>query len=368
MRFVLSLKVPRTKAEDKMKNIKELTLTDAQLCSSKTLCEYLSCDRPWTKPYFDTESYHDAQPTEEAIQAILERSLVSVDKVMEDQDGYMRCNVKVGSRHGMDPKHNKYKVSFRMWVIGFKVEYPELGRLIELKGVGGDGEGQLDLSVYKRPEQLVNCMGCCKGSLTVKGVKKMDERVLIALDPGQPWSTYLVQHLQGDERAMACLQAVPVSCSNGRASAAREENLEAFLKARQAARGAPHRFTTASRPFGSYWVGEADMARFYDLYTFDLEHGKSMRLTERQGSEGPVVVDVDLRYPLTVKERLYTAETVRSVAMAYQESLRSHMTMTDEQQLCYVLERTSGPYQTEKVTKDGFHLIFPRARAKKALK
>ena len=111
---------------------------------------------------------------------------------------------------------------------------------------------------------------------------------------------------------MACPQAVSVSCSKGRASAAREENLEAFLKARQAAREAPHHFTTASRPFGSYWVGEADMARFYDLYTSDLEQGKSMRLTERQGSEGPVVVDVDLRYPLTVKERLYTAETVRS--------------------------------------------------------
>ncbi len=191
-----------------------MTLADAQLCSSKTLCEYLSCDRPWTKPYFDTESYHDAQPTEEAIQAILERSLVSVDRVMEDQDGYARCCVRVGSRHGMDPKHGKFKVSFRMWVMGFKVEYPELGRLIELKGVGGDGEGQLDLSVYKRPEQLVNCMGCCKGSLTVKGAKKVDERVLVALDPGLPWSTYLVQHLQGNERPMK----MPVSRSDGRAS------------------------------------------------------------------------------------------------------------------------------------------------------
>ena len=291
MRFVMSLKVPRTKAEDKVKNIRELTLADAQLCSSKTLCEYLSCDRPWTKPYFDTESHHDAQPTEEAIQAILERSLVSVDKVMEDQEGYARCDVGVGSRHGMDPKHGKFKVSYRMWVMGFKVEYPELGRLIELKGVGGDGEGQLDLSVYKRPQQLVNCMGCCKGSLTAKGAKKVDERVLVALDAGLPWSTYVVQHLQGDERAMK----VPASGSNGRASATREENLEAFLKARQAARGAPYRFTTASRPFGIDWVGEADMARFYDLYTSDLERGKSMRLTERQGSEGPVVVDVDLR-------------------------------------------------------------------------
>ena len=209
MRFVLSLKVPRTKVEDKAKNIKELTLADAQLCGSKTLCEYLSCDRPCTKPYFDTESYHDAQPTEEAIQAILERSLVSVDRVMEDQTGYARCNVRVGSRHGIDPKHGKFKVSFRMWVMGFKVEYPELGRLIELKGVGGDGEGQLDLSVYKRPEQLVNCMGCCKGSLTVKGAKKVDERVLMPLEAGLPWSTYLVQHLQGDERPMTCPKAVP---------------------------------------------------------------------------------------------------------------------------------------------------------------
>ena len=44
------------------------------------------------------------------------------------------------------------------------------------------------------------------------------------------------------------------------------------------------------------------------------------------------------------------------------------MTITEEQQLCYVLERTSGPYETEKVTKDGFHLVFPHATAKKALK
>ncbi|CAL5226716.1 g9568 [Coccomyxa viridis] len=189
---------------DKSKNIKEWSLAEVEagLRGTKTLCEYLSCDRPWTKPYFDTESYHDAQPTEEATQAILERSLASVDKVKEDQDGYARCDVREGGRHGMDPKHGKFKVSFKMWVMGFKVEYPELARLIELKGVGGDGEGQLDLSVYKRPEQLVNCMGCCKGSLTLKGVKKLDERVLVALQPGLPWSTYLVQHLWGDERAI----------------------------------------------------------------------------------------------------------------------------------------------------------------------
>ena len=364
MRFVLSMTAPRTKAEDKRKSIKEWTLADAELGRSNTLCEYLSCDRPWTKPYFDTESYHDAPPTDCAIQAIKERCLASVDKVMQDQPGYARSHVRVGTRHGVDPKHNKFKLSFRMWVTGFKVLYPDLRNLIDLKGVGGDGEGLLDLSVYKEPEQLLNCMGCCKGSLRVKGGKVMDGRVLKATDHGEPWSTYLVQHLRGDEKPMIMLTVQVVA----RPSPARPETLDSFLKARLVARGAPHRFTSASKPFGSYWVPQADMPRFYDLYTSDLEAGKSLGLTERQGLEGPVVVDIDLRYPLDVEERRYTAETVRSVALAYQQSLRNLMTVTDDQLLCYVLERTSGPYQTGKVTKDGFHLVFPHARANKALK
>ena len=62
------------------------------------------------------------------------------------------------------------------------------------------------------------------------------------------------------------------------------------------------------------------MARFYDLYTSDLEDGKSMRLTERQGSKGPVVVDTDMRYLREVEERRYTAETVRSLTMAYKRA------------------------------------------------
>ena len=74
MRFVKSLTVPQTKAADKSRNIKEWSLAEAELGWSRTLCEYLSCDRPWTKPYFDTESYHDARPSEEAIEAIKERA------------------------------------------------------------------------------------------------------------------------------------------------------------------------------------------------------------------------------------------------------------------------------------------------------
>ena len=54
---------------------------------------------------------------------------------------------------------------------------------------------------------------------------------------------------------------------------------------------------------------------------------------------------------------LLHGETVRSVAMAYQENLRGHMTVTGEQQHCYVMERSSGPYQTNEVTKDGSNSV-----------
>ena len=367
MRFVSSMSAPRTKPEDKRNNIMEWTLADAERARSKhkNLCEFLSADRPWTKPFFDTESYHPTQPIDEAIHAILERCLVSVDKVMQDQPGYARSDVRVGQRHGIDPKHGSYKVSFRMWVTGFKVQYPQLRDLVDLKGVGGDGEGLLDKSVYKAPEQLLNCMGCCKGSLrAAKGVQKVDKRLLKATDHDEPWSTYLVQHLRGDERPMI-MPAVQAVASP---SPTRPHTLDVFLKAHKVKSGAPHRFTSAAKPFGSYWVPEAHMPTFYDLYTSDLEAGKPLSLTERQGPEGPVVVDIDLCFPRDPKaRRRYTSDTVLAVAMAYQHNLKAHTTLADDQLLCYVLERAS-PYQNEKHTKDGFHLVFPHARAAKALK
>ena len=144
--------------------------------------------------------------------------------------------------------------------------------------------------------------------------------------------------------------------------------LDAFLMASKVKTSAPHRFTSAAKPFGSFWVSEADMPTFYDLYISALEAGKPLSLTERQGPEGPVVVDIDLRFPREPKaRRQYTSDTVLAVAIAYQHSLEAHLTLADDQLLCYVLERAS-PYQNEKHTKDGFHLVFPHARAAKALK
>ena len=154
-----------------------------------------------------------------------------------------------------------------------------------------------------------------------------------------------MQHLRGDERAMR-IPASPSVQDGWRASGMRSESLERFLEAHKVSHGRAHRFTSATQPFGSYWVSKAELGRFYDLYVASLKGGRSMELTEKQGVDGPVVVDIDLRSSLEVEERRYTSETVRSVAMAYQESLTAHLGVTEEQQRCYVFEWRSGPYQT----------------------
>jgi len=264
----------------------------------------------------------------------------------------------IGAFHGIDPKHKKFKLSFRMWVTGFRVQYPHLRDLIEVKGVGGDGQALLDIAVYKGPEQLLNCMGCSKGG------RIDDRRVLVPADTSLPWSTFLVQHLQGDERAMI-VPAIPTIARP--AQPATSQSLDAFLMAHKVESGAPHRFTSAARPFGSYWVAEADVPLFYDLYTSHLDAGKCSCLTERQGVIGPLVVDIDLWFPSDFPDRRYTNDTILAVANAFQLSLKRLNSSTDQQLLlCYVLERTSGPYPIKDFTRDGFNLVFPYARGDRA--
>ncbi len=54
---------------------------------------------------------------------------------------------------------------------GLRGEYPQQGKLVENKGISSDGEGKLDLSLYKGPEQLMCCMGCCKDERKGEGRK-----------------------------------------------------------------------------------------------------------------------------------------------------------------------------------------------------
>lgn len=128
-----------------------------------TLCEYLHA-RCCTKLYLDYDFY-----SEEA--GARERDLVSTHfrrvlaKCREIGDALDRREFVVAQRHGV-VSGARYKVSFRVFFLGFSVVYSDIPIL--LRSLGQDSFW--DLSVYKSREQLLS---------TILGVKfKDDDRVL----------------------------------------------------------------------------------------------------------------------------------------------------------------------------------------------
>ena len=96
----------------------------------------------------------------------------------------------MAKRHGeiMPTKKGEvYKVSFRGWVTNYAVEYTRLKDIIVEAGQGG----LFDTTVYKANEQLLGCIGCCKGH--VKPGSYYDARVLVPLEQGLPITAYIAQ-------------------------------------------------------------------------------------------------------------------------------------------------------------------------------
>ena len=141
--------------------------------------------------------------------------------------------------------------------------------------------------------------------------------------------------------------------------------LRTFLKTVKVPKGEPFNFTEICRPWGSYMVPEDKFDEFYRLYVKHVSR-VSLHLTEKPGPASPVLVDLDFKYDLAVKERRHTRATVEAVVKEYFDFFANYVIL-DSEDLCYVQQRAE-PYATSKETKDGFHLVFPSIRCAADLK
>jgi len=85
--------------------------------------------------------------------------------------------------------------------------------------------------------------------------------------------------------------------------------VHSLLKAYQVKKGESYNYTYMGKPYSSYMVPEDKRDAFYKAYTETVKAGMVPSLTEKQGLAGPVVVDLDFKFPGDVKDRQYTAET-----------------------------------------------------------
>lgn len=111
---------------------------------------------------------------------------------------------------------------------------------------------------------------------------------------------------------------------------------------------------------GKYHVDSIEQAAFWDLYhkqVFELK--KPEFLTEKQLIEdGPILVDIDLRYESAVTEKQHTERHVRDLVFIYADSILQLVEMPPGTQLnIYVMEKPHVKNEPDR-TKDGIHLLF----------
>ena len=111
---------------------------------------------------------------------------------------------------------------------------------------------------------------------------------------------------------------------------------------------------------GSYNIDDNKNVEFSELY---YEHvfinNQQEYLTERQFIEdGPLLVDLDLRFDNSIKTRQHTREHIIDLIILYANKLTEIFKIEDSTKIkIYVLEKPNINIQEDKV-KDGIHLIF----------
>jgi hypothetical protein len=145
--------------------------------------------------------------------------------------------------------------------------------------------------------------------------------------------------------------------------------LTIYLKQFQAKKGEliTHTRIDDKKPFdfkgkiygGAYHIPDdkyEDFMNFYYNWVFVAGHVEYM--TEKQLDKGPVVIDIDFRYDISITTRQHTKNHIIDIVMLYYDKIRELMHIPKDFKInTYVMEKDK-PNCLETKTKDGMHIIF----------
>jgi P4 family phage/plasmid primase-like protien len=112
---------------------------------------------------------------------------------------------------------------------------------------------------------------------------------------------------------------------------------------------------------GSYIIPMEDLPLFHSLYYESVFIKKNKEyLTEKQITNGPLVVDFDFRYSYDVDTRQHTNEHIQDMILAYLEELKECFVFEENKPFdIFIFEKPNVNRLAEKVlTKDGIHMII----------
>jgi hypothetical protein len=112
---------------------------------------------------------------------------------------------------------------------------------------------------------------------------------------------------------------------------------------------------------GSYNIENEDLQKFLNIYQrYVFEKNEMEYLTEKQIENGPILVDFDFRYDLSITERQHDEETIITIIDLYSQKLKNILNIVEDKDFSiYIFEKPSiNRLEKEKVVKDGIHMII----------
>ena len=148
---------------------------------------------------------------------------------------------------------------------------------------------------------------------------------------------------------------------------ASSSGFSSFIKSRTIKKGDEHTHTRIGDKklniyAGAYNIENKDMKLFYKrYYSHVFKEKKEEYLTEKQlRDDGPIMIDLDLRYSKDISEKQHTPEHIIDIVMLYMDSCKKlikiqHNTSID----VFVMEKNNVNMVKDKgITKDGIHIII----------
>jgi len=115
---------------------------------------------------------------------------------------------------------------------------------------------------------------------------------------------------------------------------------------------------------GRWSIVKEEYPEFLALYAHAIESGDALTFTELHDAISPVVIDIDMKFPIDLGViRKYTETDVANIVQMYTDQISHYFDVGSDDIVAYVLEKES-PVKQDGYIKDGIHIIYPKIVSK----
>jgi P4 family phage/plasmid primase-like protien len=132
-----------------------------------------------------------------------------------------------------------------------------------------------------------------------------------------------------------------------------------FLADHKVQRGDQYSHISLGHPKGCYLIEAKDKEKYFDLYKKTLIQGTELFMAEVHRSQGPIIVDLDIKFPKDkeMTGRIYEGFLLTFIKL-FNEIIIKYLLPDESEFLTFVFEKNK-PTERQDCYKDGIHLMYP---------